>query len=132
MAKCYGEIPNHIKDKIFGVTEASKSATEGMELRYTKEIGKAGEPDYIRQRVLRSKDGSYYLLADGGMDAAFDYGDGYPLRGRMVMVPVVREALIVWTQNCLLDDEYKRAMDEFKLGTENFEFEAIWHYKYGK
>lgn len=121
---------NFEKDRIFGVMDASKANTEGLELRYEVEHGQEGDPCYLRQRVYRDADGNYYMAAKGGADATLGFETRYSLSGREVLIPMRPEAPTIWAESNLCGEEYGRASEEFKIPA-SFMHKDIWLYQQG-
>lgn len=119
-------------DKIFGVKEGSEADTEGMELRYEVEHREEGDPNYLRQRVYRDKDGNYYLAMKSGTTATAMLSSEvwYHPDGREVLIPVRPEALFYWARNNLHGEDYGRALEEFKA-PEAFKHRKVWLYQQG-
>lgn len=119
-------------DRVFNVKEASEADIEGMELRYEVEHREEGDPNYLRQRVYRDKDGNYYLAMKSGTTATamLSVEVRYHPDGREVLIPVRPEALASWVQSNLYGEDYGRAMEEFKT-PEAFKHRKVWLYQQG-
>lgn len=119
-------------DRVFNVKEASEVDTEGMELRYEVEHREEGDPNYLRQRVYRDKDGNYYLAMKSGTTATAMLSSEvwYHPDGREVLIPVRPEALAIWAKHNLHGEEYERALAEFRL-PENVRHKTVWRYQQG-
>lgn len=133
MCKISNEMSRSDKARAFGVTEATKANTEGLELRYEMEHGQEGEPYYYRQRVFRDKGGKYYLAVRGRKNATamLSFETWYNLDGREVLIPIRPEALAVWLRYNLYGDEYERAREEFKQAPEAYQYETVYTYQQG-
>lgn len=119
-------------EQVFGIQEASEADTEDLELRYEVEHREEGDPNYLRQRVYRGKDGKYYLAVKGGTDATvmLTIETWYHPDGREALIPVRPEALSIWAEHNLHGEDYERALAEFKC-PDTFEHEIVWLYQQG-
>lgn len=119
------EISQHDKEKIFGVKGASGFSTDGLEVRYKVEHGQEGQPDYLRQQVLRDTDGNYFMdVKNGSNGAMLSLETVYQFNEPEVLFPIRPEALVCWAEINLYGEDRMRAQEEFKI-PEHTNFETV-------
>lgn len=116
------------KNDIFGVTGTSLSGIKGMELRYKAENHETSNPNYLRQSILRDKNGNYFLHIKCGGRARIGTGNSFPIDGKEVLIPIAREALYDWAEFNLAGEEYASALEEFKR-SDTFRHKKVWQYQ---
>lgn len=125
------EISQHDKEKIFGVKGAPGFSTDGLEVRYKVEHGQEGQPDYLRQQVLRDTDGNYFMdVKNGSNGAMLSLETVYQFNEPEVMFPIRPEALVRWAEINLYGEDRMRAQEEFKI-PEHTNFETVWLHQQG-
>ena len=116
-------------EKIFGVKDCSASDIEGMERLYVSEHGDAGEQTYVRQMVLRDKNGSCFLAIKADKNVREDF-ILYPIAGREILIPITQRCLYSWAQ-CYLTCKELDIDTISELEPEDSPYKAVWQY-YGE
>lgn len=121
---------NSLMNNIFNIKEVNASSGfKNMELLYELEHGSPGCPGYLREQVLCSKAGRYYMSVKCGEKASCFRIPSCGFAGREVFFPAAPEALALWAGENLHGDARSRAQEEFGGGAKIRE--KVWEYQQG-